>query len=624
MAQLVVGTAGHIDHGKTALVKALTGTDTDRLEEEKVRGMTIDLGFAFLNDSITIIDVPGHERFIRNMVAGVSTIQLGLLVIAADDGVMPQTREHLHVLSLLQVKYLFVALTKTDLAVDDSWLKMVEEDIQKLLVEQNFINVPIFPTSIVSGEGIDALKKALITKIIENGSENDRGFFRLPIDRVFLKKGFGLIVTGTVISGSINKGDELDLYPLGKRVKVRALQTHGRDVATVSRGDRAAVNISGADRENVFRGAQLAGVGKLQAVDRMLVRISMVENTHWKIKTRQRIRIHLGTDEIMGKVILFNKTLKSGDTVNALVVLERSCVAAADDRFVIRSYSPMETIGGGLVLFINPDASIRSMRSWVPQLSEDLSERLCAVINQYKNKPRLVRDWGNTFQISEQIVTKILKNNGYQIHPANNLVYRQSFINGTKKDVLDLMENYHKKNPYREGMSKEEIRNKLGISAEWTDIVLKECIGNNSIALKKASYSLKGHSLTLTKNDKRIADQLTHELTLSGYIPLSTENLNSLVADSSTRNVELLHVLQNQGVIREITGGQWITVDSLSQLKTLLYNYFSSNSDLSVPNFKELTKLTRKSAIPLLEYFDKIQFTERNGNVRNQGKKLEL
>jgi selenocysteine-specific elongation factor len=624
MVQLVVGTAGHIDHGKTALVKALTGTDTDRLEEEKLRGLTIDLGFAFLNDNITIIDVPGHEKFIRNMVAGVSTIQLGLLVVAADDGVMPQTREHLHVLSLLKVRHLFVAITKTDLAVDKAWLKLVEEDIQKLLVDQDFINVPIFRTSVVSGEGINDLKQALLTKAIGDGSEDNRDFFRLPIDRVFLKKGFGLIVTGTVISGSIKKGDELDLFPIGERIKVRALQTHGKEVSIVSRGDRAAVNISGTNRENVFRGAQLVSVKKLQSVEQMLVRLSLVGNTRWKIKTRQRIRIHIGTDEIMGKVILFNGTLKSGDTDNALVALERPCAAAADDRFVIRSYSPMETIGGGLVLLVNPDSSIRRMKSWIPKLSEVLSDRMSTVIKQYKNKPRSVREWADTFQISEKIVLKILKNNGYHIHSENKLVYRQSFINEIKNDVLGLIENYHKENPYREGVSKEELRNKLGISAEWTDIVLKECTVSNLIELKNANYSLKDRALTLTKNDKNIVDQLSHELKLSGYRPLSVENLNSLLPDSSKRFVELLHVLQNQGIVCEITEGQWITVDSLNQLKSILRKHFSSNLNLSVPDFKELTKLTRKSAIPLLEYFDKIQFTERKENIRNKGKKFEL
>jgi selenocysteine-specific elongation factor len=264
------------------------------------------------------------------------------------------------------------------------------------------------------------------------------------------------------------------------------------------------------------------------------------------------------------------------------------------------------------------------MKSWVPKLSEVLSDRMSSVINQYKNKPRSVRQWADTFQISEKIVLKILKNNSYHIHSENKLVYRQSFINDIKNDVLDLIENYHKENPYRGGVSKEEIRNKLGISAEWTDIVLKECTVNNLIELKNANYSLKDRALTLTKNDKSIVDQLIHELKLSGYRPLSVENLNSLVPDSSKRFVELLHVLQNQDVVCEIIEGQWITVNSLSQLKSILRNHFSSNSDLSVPDFKELTKLTRKSAIPLLEYFDKIQFTERKENIRNKGKKFEL
>ena len=288
MMQIVIGTSGHIDHGKTALVKALTGTDTDRLAEEKARGMTIDLGFAYLDQSITIIDVPGHEKFIRNMVAGVSTIHIALLVIAVDDGIMPQTREHLHILKLLGVNRGIIILTKTDLIKDEDWVDLVELEVRDLVDDTFLENAPVIRTSVENGEGINELKQEIMnqSKSIETGL--DRGFFHLPVDRLFSKKGFGSVVTGTVISGKTKTGSELEIIPLNRIAKVRAMQTHGEETNSVKMGDRAAINLAGTELDEFYRGAVVAEPNWVKATDKLIAHVTMISNTRWKLKNRQR------------------------------------------------------------------------------------------------------------------------------------------------------------------------------------------------------------------------------------------------------------------------------------------------------------------------------------------------
>jgi len=302
--QIVVGTAGHIDHGKTALVKALTGTDTDRLAEEKARGMTIDLGFAYLDQSITIIDVPGHEKFIRNMVAGVSTIHIALLVIAADDGIMPQTKEHLHILQLLGVKQGIIALTKTDLADDNDWNDLVELEIQDLIVDTFLKDAPIIRTSVETGEGIDTLKQAILSQSKNIETELDRGFFHLPVDRVFSKTGFGSVVTGTVLSGKAKDGQELEIIPGNQKAKVRGLQTHGTETLSVKMGDRAAINLAGTNLDDLYRGAVIADPRWMKSTEKLIARVTLIEDTRWKLKNRQRVHLHIGTTEVVARAVM--------------------------------------------------------------------------------------------------------------------------------------------------------------------------------------------------------------------------------------------------------------------------------------------------------------------------------
>ena len=314
MSQVVIGTAGHIDHGKTALVKALTGIDTDTLSEEKSRGMTIDLGFAYLDQFITIIDVPGHEKFIRNMVAGVSTIHIGLIAIAADDGIMPQTREHLHILELLGVNRAIVAITKTDLIDDPDWIDLVELEAREL-ISSVFINeVKIIRTSVTTSDGLNQLKKVIFEECQTINADGNRGFFRLPVDRVFSKTGFGTIVTGTVLSGDIKTNQELEIIPGNFKVKVRGLQSHRHDSSSLKMGERAAVNLSGSELSVLHRGKVIADPGWIKSTKKIIARVTIINDTRWKLKNNQRIHLHIGTAEVIAKAIVFDDPIEKGQS----------------------------------------------------------------------------------------------------------------------------------------------------------------------------------------------------------------------------------------------------------------------------------------------------------------------
>ena len=350
MKQTVIGLSGHIDHGKTALVKALTGVNTDSLTEEQKRGMTIDIGFAFLDENITLIDVPGHEKFVKNMMAGVSAVDVALLVVAADDGVMPQTREHFEILNLLDIPLGIVAINKIDLA-DKDWLELVELDIGELLQGSFMEDAPILKVSAETGDGVDQLKTTLLDLCKKVPDKQDRGIFRLHVDRVFSMKGYGTVVTGTVNSGSLKIGDTVELLPGSVKSKVRGLQSHGEEVQQVETGDRAAINLQGVEIKQIERGSQIAEIGYLQSLNQMGVTLLLLGSAQKPITQNQRIRIHLGTQEVMARVALADgKTLQPGDDCPALLRLEHPMVAARGDKFIIRSFSPVITIGGGEVM----------------------------------------------------------------------------------------------------------------------------------------------------------------------------------------------------------------------------------------------------------------------------------
>jgi selenocysteine-specific elongation factor len=354
MAHTVIGTAGHIDHGKTLLVKALTGTDTDQAPEEKARGITIELGFAFLGESATIIDVPGHERFVKTMVAGVSTIDVAILVIAADDGVMPQSREHLDVLELLGVERGVMVLNKVDL-VEEDWLDLVEEELRDFTHGTFLQDAEIFRVSALSGEGVDPLRQRLLALAGDTEDKRADAPFRLPVDRAFVVKGFGLVCTGTVLAGSLGEGDRVEIMPEAREVRVRSMQEHGVAVDRVQAGDRAAINLAGVEQGQIDRGDLLVAPEAFRPTQMLDVRLRLLQSSPMSIEPRTRVRLHLGTREIMARVVLpERKPLEPGEESVVQLRLEAPLVAAWGDRFVVRRYSPALTIGGGTVLDPHP------------------------------------------------------------------------------------------------------------------------------------------------------------------------------------------------------------------------------------------------------------------------------
>lgn len=609
--QIVVGTAGHIDHGKTALVKALTGTDTDRLAEEKARGMTIDLGFAYLDQSITIIDVPGHEKFIRNMVAGVSTIHIALLVIAADDGIMPQTKEHLHILKLLGVKQGIIALTKTDLADDHDWIDLVELEIQDLVADTFLKDAPIVRTSIETGEGTETLKQAILTQSKNIETELDRGFFHLPVDRVFSKKGFGSVVTGTVLSGKTKIGSDLEIIPGNQKAKVRGIQTHGTETSSVKMGDRAAINLAGTDLNELYRGTVIADPYWVNSTEKLIAHVTLIEDTRWKLKNRQRVHLHLGTAEVVARAVM-QDPLEAGQSGNALFYLEKPIAALMDERFIIRSLSPMETIGGCVVLDSNPIPIRKELKLWTASLQESPSERFKQFVSQYWKSPKSLGNWARHFQTTESQVKNWIKSE--EIKNEKGFLFTSEKRDESMEYIREVLTQFHKDNPYKKSLSQDRLKDATHFSTNWLSYIL-DYMGDELINVE-GGFALKSHSVVLSDSDASLAKILEDSVKQAGYAILNAKGLSS---ENPKITLEILYILKGEGKIIEVGRGLWIHGDVLDKLKDDLCLFFTANPQLNVSDFKTITNTTRKSAIPLLEYCDKHGLTERVGNSRIKG-----
>ncbi len=612
--QIVIGTAGHIDHGKTALVKALTGTDTDRLAEEKARGMTIDLGFAYLDQSITIIDVPGHEKFIRNMVAGVSTIHIALLVIAADDGIMPQTKEHLHILKLLGVNNGIIALTKTDLIKDTDWIDLVELEIRDLVSDSFLMDAPIVRTSTETGEGIDELKKEILdqSKLIEMGL--DRGFFHLPVDRVFSKTGFGSVVTGTVLSGKTKTGQELEIIPGNQKAKVRGMQTHGTGTSSVKLGDRAAINLAGTELDDLYRGTVIVEPNWVKSTKKLIAHVTMIPDTKWKLKNRQRVHLHIGTAVVIAKTVI-PKPLEAGQSRNVLFLLEKPAVALMHERFIIRSFSPMETIGGCLVLDSNPIPIRKALREWTSTLFLNPSERFHQFVSQSWKSPKSLGNWSRHFHTNETQVKDWIKETG--IRSEKGLLFTVESLEKSIELIKKILIRFHEENPYKKSLSKDRLKEETQFSGNWLIFMLASM--ENDLIYVQGGYALKRHSVVLSDADESLATQLEKAVRNADYgLPKAAD----LSPGNPKKALEILHILKDNEKVLEAARGMWIHVEVLDKLKDVLCGYFSSNLEMKVANFKEMTGTSRKTAIPLLEYCDKHALTMRHGDVRLKGDRL--
>ncbi len=629
MKQLVLGTAGHIDHGKTTLVKALTGTDTDRLKEEKARGITIELGFAFLDlpsgQRLGIVDVPGHEKFVKNMVAGAAGIDMVALVIAADEGVMPQTREHLDICKLLGVPTGLVVLTKADM-VDEDWLELVTDDVHEYVQGTFLEDAAIIPVSGVTGQGIDDLLAELDRLAADLEERPARGPFRLPVDRVFTMKGFGTVVTGTAIGGKVAVGDELEVYPRSVRAKVRGLQVHGQETKEARRGQRTAVNLQGVDKDEIGRGDVLSDPGVLRPSMWLDVEVKTLDDMPRPIKHRAPIRLHTGTVEIIGRIHFLDRdALGPGEEALCQVRLEEPVAVMARDRFVIRSYSPVETIAGGRVLHPHPWRHKRNR----PEIMADLETLKNGVDRDLVAvHARLAGDQGITkndlvrlTSLSEKDLEKLLadmltKQELLRFDKESGQMLAVEVQQALLEEAVELLGAYHQANPLKPGMPREELRGRLsrGIEPKLFGFLLKKLEAEDLAVTEKEIVRLPGHKVRLAADDEAMRKTLMDAFTSGGLTPPTLRELQEN-RDKAQVN-EMLGVLVNDGQLVKIKQDLYYHAPVLEKIKGQLVDYLRANERIGAKEFKELTGLTRKYLIPLLEYFDTSKVTMRVGDER--------
>ncbi len=625
---VVVGTAGHIDHGKTSLVKALTGIDTDRLPEEKARGITIDLGFAFLEEpdglTIEIVDVPGHERFVRNMLAGVGGIDLAMLVIAADEGVMPQTREHLAICSLLHIKTGLVALTKADL-VEADWLELVKDDVAGLVRGTFLEGAPMLGVSAKTGEALDELRsvlRALAAAVPVRAADQ---LPRLPIDRVFTVKGFGTVITGTLMTGRFVVDDRVEVYPRGVQAKIRGLQTHGHAVPEARAGQRTAMNLQGLERAAVARGDVVGPSGALVASVLVDGTLELLPDAPRPLKSRDRIRFHAGTSEIMARVLLLDRAeLSPGERAFARFRMEASLVALPGDRFVIRSYSPIVTIGGGTLLDIDPPRFKRRAPSLIAHLRllaegtpEDVVEE--HVRQRGPAGVRLAVLSGRVPFGPEQLRARLeaLASNGRILAVERDWFLHRESEQRLRAQVQATIEEFHRANPLKPGMSREELRGRAGAAEERVFAhVLGKLDAEGVVRSERDKVRLASHEVRLSAEQQRVVDQVEAEFLRAEAAPPNPEEALGRAGVAGDDEHELFQVLVEGKRLVRIKESLFFHARALETIQEKLVVLLRERKDIGPGDIKDLLGISRKYAIPLLEYFDGRRVTIRVGERR--------
>ncbi len=635
MKQIVLGTAGHIDHGKTSLIRALTGIETDRLKEEKERGITIELGFAHIElpdgKLIGIVDVPGHEKFIKNMVAGATGIDLVALVIAADEGVMPQTREHLEICEILDIKHGLVVLTKTDM-VDSDWMELVREDVTEYLSDTFLAQAPIVEVSSATGEGIDKLLK-VIGDLAENIPEKETGhLFRLPVDRVFTMKGFGTVITGTAVSGQIHTGDTATIYPQGTNVRVRGIQVHNRKVEEVRAGLRTALNLQGIERTTIKRGDIVATEGSLRPTFMVDVSLDLLKSSPRKLKNRAKVRFHTGTSEIISTVVLLNtEELHPGETCFAQIRLDEPVSVLRNDRFVLRSYSPVRTIGGGEIL--NPLPNRKKKRfsdKVISELKTLLSGNIDEIIEQNVLsggvKGTEIDDLAFLSNISKNRLAVILKKMMakkvvIQFDRENNRFIHSRYLDMARDELIETVSRYHKDFPLKPGVIKEELRSRVrrANDPKLFNYLINILDRNGTIVLEKDIVHMKNHRVTLEKDQENVRRIIEETYLAAGLKPPYFKEIKGNFPGSTGEDV--LHVLVREGVLIKVKEDMFFHTRVMEELKSDLVAFLRKHGEITTPQFKEMTGVSRKYAIPLIEYIDRLQLTVRIGDVRVLRKK---
>ena len=619
MKNVILGTAGHIDHGKTTLIKALTGRETDNLKEEKQRGISINLGFTYFDlpskKRVGIVDVPGHEKFIKNMLAGACGIDIVLLVIAADEGVMPQTIEHLDILNYLDVKKGIIVLTKCDL-VDEEFIELVKDDVREKTKGLFIEGAPIVEVDSVSRRGLDELVRKIdeISEDIEEKKTDAPS--RMSIDRVFSLKGFGTIVTGTLIEGKISVDDEMTIYPSEKKVKVRNLQVHGCDVKTAYAGQRTAINLSNIKVSEIQRGDVIAQTGSVEESMMIDVNISLVEHCKKSLKHWDRIRIFHGTKQILCRIVPLNEDeIQYGESGYAQLRLEEKIVAKKGDRFIIRSYSPMDTIGGGVIIDTAPkkhkiydESVIEALKiKEKGELKDILEEYLKLNLSNYITLKELVSYTGEKEEYVKEGLNALIDEN--KVFCVNKYYLHISHYQKLKERVIDILTKYHKQYRLRNGILKEELRSKVdnSLKVKDMDVILNKMVEEKDIKVQDNLVSNYDFEVKFNQKQLSIKKEIEDKSRKNGLNSLMTKDD---ICNKNKFYEEVLEALTGE-TIQKLDDAYYIDKKVYENVKKDLLEYLNKNKEITVAQFRDITKSNRKISIVMLEHFDRNRITKR-------------
>jgi selenocysteine-specific elongation factor len=620
MKHVILGTAGHIDHGKSALVKALTGTDPDRLKEEKERGITIDLGFADLKFSghltVGIVDVPGHERLVKNMLAGAGGIDLVLLVIAADESIMPQSREHLHICNLLKIRSGLIALTKADL-VEEDWLELVKDDIEHFIKGSFLEGSPIIPVSSKTMLNIGPLKDKIEEAALRVAPKPTKGLFRLPIDRVFTLKGFGTVVTGTAVAGTVSVEDPVDILPSTLRSKVRGLHSHGKPIQTAYAGQRVAMNLQGIDKDSLQRGDCVVVPDKLIPTKKIDSTVELLPDAP-AVKSKSLIHFHLGTSETIARIILYGTNeLKGGETCYCQFRLREPVIAMSGDRYIIRRFSPLETIGGGAVL--DPLSHRRSRKQGTGDLeifeTGTLPEKIAAKVKKagiYGMKSPLIDGWIQEETTSIKEAIQKLKEQG-TLRQFEDILIHGSAFDTFHEQITKMLSEFHRKNPLKPGMFKEELRARFFLQPRPFNNLLTAL---KDVKTDKEIVKLSSFSAALSGVDETVKKHILSLLDKGGFLPPSREEIQQTLKIPPKTLLDILKLMTKEGSLVRMTDTIYLTSSVYNTMIEKLRAFFLKKPEMTVAEFRDILKTTRKYALPFLEYLDSNKVTMRIGDVR--------
>lgn len=631
MQNVIVGTAGHVDHGKTCLIKALTGTDTDRLKEEKKRGITIELGFANLPNEegihIGIIDVPGHEKFVKNMLAGIGGIDLVLLVVALDEGVMPQTAEHFEILKMLCIRKGIIVYTKSDL-VDEEWAQMVEEDTSEMVKGSFLEHAPRIRVSSFTGENIGTLKQMILDGVRDSGKRREEEeLFRLPVDRVFTMEGFGTVVTGTLLEGCCRVGQEIMIYPQGRIVKIRGIQSHGQKEEAAYAGQRTAINLVGVKKEELERGEILAAPESLPLGTLIDAKVRLFSGTSRRLRNGDRVHLSYGSAQAVSKAVLLDQDeIEAGGEAFVQFRFDEPVSIKRGDRFIIRFYSPVETFGGGI--FLEPEAVkhkrfqedlLRDLKVKELGTDEEVTEtEVRELSHSFPDIHMLALRLNLTKAMAEEILEKLKKQKKVLSVAGRSYIHRDYWQKITE-DTNEILERFHKENPIAPGMEKEEFKSRLGLkfhlNAKEQEELLYECIKRGILSASGSTVALAGFSANYSDELSGMKEEIEKLYREAGIEIPSTDEVTVRFKDKKQAK-QIITDLLNNGILVKVNPGNCMGKEHWDKAVEILKDQIGKSGEISLGEYRDLLGTSRKYAVMLLEAFDQQKITKKQGDVR--------